>query len=64
VTIESDDLLEALFNERDHLHLQVSLEADSVRPGPDKLHALFTRLAEVEDEIGRRWTTSRTDQHW
>ena len=43
--------LEALMDERDHLHIQISLEADAVSPSAERLGALSRRLAQVESEI-------------
>ena len=43
--------LEALMDERDHLHVQISLEADAAAPNADRLGVLSKRLAHVESEI-------------
>ena len=50
-----DPELEALLDERDHLHIQLSLAADDPSPDPDKLRAMSLRLAHLETEIARRW---------
>lgn len=38
-------------DERDRLHIAISLAADEPRPNPDNLHELSIRLAELECEI-------------
>ena len=40
--------LEALLDERDHLHIAISLEADRPDADPEKLLAMGRRLAQVE----------------
>lgn len=43
--------LEALLDERDHLHITISLEADRADADVEKLMAMSRRLARVENEI-------------
>lgn len=43
--------LEALLDERDHLNVRISLEADRAEADAEKLMAMSHRLALVEDEI-------------
>lgn len=43
--------LEALLDERDDLHIRISLEADRADPDVEKLMAMSRRLARVENEI-------------
>jgi len=49
-------------DERDHLHAQISLEADAAAPNVDRLGSLSRQLAQVESEmamerrrVGPRW---------
>jgi len=43
--------LEALMDERDHLHAQISLEADAAAPNVDRLGSLSRQLAQIESEM-------------
>lgn len=43
--------LEALFDERDHLRVTISLEADRTEASPEKLMAMSRRLEVIEREI-------------
>ena len=47
----STQALEALLDERDHLHIAISLAADAPSPDADRLHEMSVRLAQVECEI-------------
>jgi hypothetical protein len=43
--------LEALLDQRDHLRVKLSLEADRAAASPEMLMAMSRRLAQVEREI-------------
>jgi len=43
--------LEELLDERDHLHITISLEADRADADTEKLMAMSRRLAQVENQI-------------
>ena len=43
--------LEALMDERDHLHIRINLEADRGDADAEKLMAISRRLALVENEL-------------
>ena len=45
--------LEALMDERDHLHIQISLAAEAQKPDADQLDSMQKRLLQIEDEIAR-----------
>jgi hypothetical protein len=47
----STQAVEALLDEREHLHIAISLAADAPSPQADKLHEMSIRLAQVECEI-------------
>jgi uncharacterized protein YggU (UPF0235/DUF167 family) len=48
--------LEALLDERDHLHVKISLAADDPDANADLLVSMGRRLAELECEIAQQRT--------
>lgn len=54
--------LEALLDERDHLRITISLEADRADAEPEKLMSMSRRLALIEREIFAEGKISEADQ--
>lgn len=52
--------LEALFDERDHLQIQVSIASEAEPPNACELDALHKRLSQLEDEIASTWNRLRS----
>lgn len=53
--VEPNRRLEALLDERDHLHVQISLEADAPQASADRIDAMSRRLRQVDADIVRFW---------
>ncbi len=52
---QRDLALGALLEQRDHLKIQISLLADSVKPDAAELKSIRRELAELESRISRQW---------
>ncbi len=50
--------LEAMMDERDHLHIKLSMALDSPAPSFDDVESIQSRLAHLDSEIGKIWGKS------